>query len=125
MTPTTPPTTAATFRWSDLAADRPMALLERRRVIGQQAMISRVALDKGCMVPTHAHDNEQIACLLSGRMRFGIGAEGTPQRREVTLSAGEVLLLPGGVPHSAEALEDSVILDVFSPPSERTGIDRR
>ena len=121
----TPPTTAETFRWSDLPADRPMALLERRRVIGQQAMISRVALDRGCIVPTHAHDNEQIACLLSGKMRFGIGAEGTPQRRELTLNAGEVLLLPGGIPHSAEALEDSVILDVFSPPSERTGIDRR
>lgn len=102
-----------------------MALLERRRVIGQQAMISRVALEKGCIVPTHAHPNEQFACLLSGKMRFGIGAEGSPARRELVLSGGDVLLLPGGVPHSAEALEDSVILDVFSPPSEKTGIDRR
>ncbi len=102
-----------------------MALLERRRVIGEKAMISRVALDKGCIVPTHAHENEQFACLLSGKMRFGIGAEGSPERREMVLTGGEVLLLPGGVPHSAEAVEDSVILDVFSPPSEKTGIDRR
>ncbi len=70
--------TATKFRWADLTADRPMALLERRRVIGEKAMISRVALDKGCIVPTHAHENEQIACLLSGKMRFGIGAEGSP-----------------------------------------------
>lgn len=117
--------TATKFRWADLSADRPMALLERRRVIGEKAMISRVALDKGCIVPTHAHENEQFACLLSGKMRFGIGAEGSPERREMVLTGGEVLLLPGGVPHSAEALEDSVILDVFSPPSEKTGIDRR
>lgn len=121
----TPKPDAAKFRWTELTADRPMAQLERRRVIGQKAMISRVALDKGCIVPTHAHENEQFACVLSGKMRFGIGAEGSPERSEMVVSGGEVLLLPGGLPHSAEALEDSVILDVFSPPSEKTGIDRR
>jgi quercetin dioxygenase-like cupin family protein len=116
--------TAVKSRWDALPVDRPMPLLERRRVIGAQAMISHVTLRKGFAVPTHSHDNEQFACLLSGKMRFGLGAEGSPDRREVVLNGGEVLHLPGGVPHSAEALEDSVILDVFSPPSEKTGIDR-
>ena len=101
-----------------------MPQLERRRVIGEQAMISHVTLHKGCMVPTHAHTNEQFCCVLSGRLRFGLGAEGSPERREVTVSAGEVLHLPSNLPHSAEALEETVVLDVFSPPSERTGIDQ-
>lgn len=115
---------AGVYRWSELGADRPMALLERRRVIGQKAMLSHVRLERGCFVPTHAHENEQFACILSGRLRFGVGAEGSPERRMVDVGAGEVMHLPPGVPHSAEALEDTVVLDIFSPPSERTGIDR-
>lgn len=116
--------TAKHHRWTELPADRPMELLERRRIIGQQAMLSRVMLQKGCLVPTHAHANEQFACILSGALKFGIGAEGSPERREVVVRAGEVMVLPSNVPHSAEALEDTLVLDVFSPPSEKTGIDR-
>jgi quercetin dioxygenase-like cupin family protein len=113
------------YRWDELAVDRPMALLERRRVIGERAMISHVTLRKGCIVPTHSHENEQFACIVSGCVRFGIGAEGSPERHEVTVRAGGVLHLPANVPHSAEAIEETVVLDVFSPPSEKTGIDRR
>ncbi len=114
---------ATVHRWSALASDRPMALLERRRVIGEEAMISQVRLEKGCVVPTHAHENEQFACIISGALKFGIGAEGSKARREVVVRAGEVLHLPANVPHSAEAVEETVVLDVFSPPSEKTGID--
>ncbi len=102
-----------------------MERLARRRIIGEQVMLSQVTLEKGCFVPTHAHANEQIACIVSGRLRFGIGAEGSPQRCEVVVGPGEVLHLPSNVPHSAEALERTVVVDVFSPPSEKTGIDRR
>lgn len=118
------PVAAASYRWTDLPKDEPMALLERRRVIGERAMISHVLLRPGCDVPTHAHENEQFACVLRGRVRFGLGAEGSPARREVVLGGGEVLHLPARVPHSAYALEESLILDVFSPPSATTGIDR-
>jgi quercetin dioxygenase-like cupin family protein len=121
---TTPPN-AARYRWTELPADCPMALLDRRRIVGERAMLSHVRLQKGCDVPTHAHENEQFACVLSGRARFGLGAEGSPDRREVVVEAGEVLHLPGGVPHSAFALEETVILDIFSPPSATTGIDRK
>lgn len=116
---------AVLYRWKDLMADKPMALLERRRVIGEKSMISQVRLQKGCDIPSHAHENEQFACLLEGSMRFGLGETGTPQWRELVLHAGEVLHLPSNCPHSAYALEDCLILDVFSPPSEKTGIDRR
>ncbi|MEC9372891.1 MAG: cupin domain-containing protein [Planctomycetota bacterium] len=118
-------TTAAApvFNWSKLTTDAPMPLLERQRIIGEQAMISRVTLRKGCRVPTHAHANEQFACILTGCLRFGIGEEGSSDRRDVDVRGGEVIHLPANVPHSAEALEDTVVLDVFSPPSEKTGID--
>jgi quercetin dioxygenase-like cupin family protein len=116
---------ATRYCWDRLPSDRPMDLLERRRVIGEKAMLSRVFLQKGCFVPSHAHENEQFACTLSGSLRFGIGTPGTAGFREMVVSAGEVLHLPANVPHSAEALEDSLVLDVFSPPSAATGIDRR
>jgi quercetin dioxygenase-like cupin family protein len=117
--------TACVHRWTDLAQDTPMPLLARRRIIGEQAMLSQVHLQKGCFVPTHQHFNEQMACVMSGALRFGLGLEGSADHREVVVNAGEVLHLPANVPHSAEALVDSVVLDVFSPPSEKTGIDRR
>jgi len=104
--------------------DQPMAKIKRRRIIGSQMMVSQVLLEKGFQVPTHAHANEQISIIVKGRLRFGIGADGSPQRQQLTLSAGETVHLPPHVPHSAEALEDTEVLDLFSPPSEKTGVDR-
>lgn len=101
-----------------------MDRVRRRRVMGEKAMVARVVLDKGFEVPTHAHENEQIAVVLSGKVRFGIGREGSEEYEEVVVQEGEVLHLPSMVPHSAQALEESLVLDVFSPPSETTGIDR-
>lgn len=101
-----------------------MELLSRQRIVGEKAMISRVTLEKGCFVPSHAHENEQFACVLSGRLRFGLGAPDTAGHREVEVGAGEVIHLPSHLPHSARALEATVVLDVFSPPSATTGIDR-
>ena len=116
--------TAIRYRWSELATDHPMELLERRRIIGEKMMMSEVVLQQGCTVPTHTHVNEQFAWVVSGKMRFGIGEEGSSDRQDIVLQAGEVLHLPSNVPHSAEALEKSVVMDIFSPPSEKTGIDR-
>jgi quercetin dioxygenase-like cupin family protein len=82
-------------------------------------MISHVTLHAGCAVPSHAHQNEQFACVLSGVVRFTL-ADG-----ERVLSAGDVLHLPSWAPHAAEAIETAVVLDVFAPPSETTGVDRR
>ncbi len=114
---------ATVHRWETMSFDTPMALLERKRIIGTQAMISHVVLRKGCFVPTHAHDNEQFVCMLSGALRFKLGSAEGP-RDELIVRGGEVLHLPPQVPHEAEALEDTVVLDVFSPPSATTGIDR-
>lgn len=115
---------ASVLRWNEQPQDHPMPLIDRRRIIGERMMISQVFLHKGFRVPTHHHANEQFAWVTSGRVRFGLGGDGSPERRDVTLTAGEVLHLPSNVPHSAEALEDSQVIDLFSPPSEKTGVDQ-
>lgn len=111
------------FNWSTAQFDTPTALIERRRIIGQQAMVSHVTLYKDFQVATHAHENEQISCIISGCLRFGLGEKGSPEYREVNLRAGESVLLPSMFPHCATAIEDTVVLDIFSPPSEKTGVD--
>jgi len=105
------------LRWSDLAVDEPLPKVRRRRIVGEHAMLSRFELGAGCEVPSHSHPNEQLACVLSGRVRFVVGDE------ELVVTAGEVLHLPPHVPHAAFALEDSIVIDVFAPPSESTGVD--
>ncbi len=117
-------TSAQRYRWTELEVDRPMEKLSRRRVIGEHVMLAEVHLEKGFRLATHQHPNEQIAVVQAGRLRFVI-AEGRPDERELVVGAGEVLHLPPDVPHGAVALEDSVVLDVFSPVSETTGIDAR
>lgn len=116
---------ARVHTWSELETDSPMPLIDRQRIVGRQAMISRVVLHKGFAVGTHQHENEQIAIVLSGKVRFGIGQEGSDTYREETLVGGQVIELPSNIPHSATALEETIILDVFSPPSEKTGIDEQ
>ncbi|MFM9956879.1 MAG: cupin domain-containing protein [Phycisphaerales bacterium] len=115
------PKPPAVRRFADLPVDAPMPLLERRRVIGEKAMISHITLRQGCVVPMHKHENEQFSVMVSGRLRF-VFEDGLPP---MTLGAGEVIHLPSNLPHGAEALEETIVLDVFSPPSATTGIDRR
>ncbi len=115
---------ATRYRWDDLAVDRPMEKIARRRIVGKRMMISQVTLDRGFFVPSHSHENEQISVVLSGRMRFVVGEAPGRTGREIIVEAGEALHLPSNVPHAAEALEDSLLLDLFSPPSEKTGVDK-
>lgn len=114
---------AKLISFADLSVDRPMPLIERKRIIGEQMMVSEVRLSKGFNLGTHQHANEQFVVVVSGRCRFGLGADGSPERREVEVKTGQVLVLPGNVPHSCLALEDTHILDIFSPISEKTGVD--
>lgn len=107
------------YDWSVVEQDQPLTGILRQVIRGEKAMVSRVMLEAGAIVPTHSHENEQIAMLISGRMLFTLGDD-----EEVELIAGQVLLLPSNIRHGAIAAEDSVVLDVFSPPAEKMGIDQ-
>ena len=85
-------------------------LLQRQFVVGQEIMLARVLLKKGCIVPLHSHVNEQLTYILDGALKFWIDGQ------EIVVHAGETLCIPSNMPHKAEALEDTVDLDVFAPP---------
>lgn len=113
---------AKQHRWEDIPADEPLPGVSRQRLIGEQAMLSRFELAAGCEVPAHEHENEQFACVLSGQVRFVVGS-GADQR-DVIVGPGEVLHVPAMVRHAAFPIKDSVVLDVFAPPSATTGVDK-
>lgn len=102
------------FRWDEMEKETVSDTIKRRMVTGERAMLAHIYLDKGARVPKHFHHNEQITYLLEGVLKFWIGDE----REEIILRAGEVLHIPPNVPHEAEALENCLDVDVFSPPRE-------
>jgi len=87
--------------------------ISRRLVTGDKLMLAHVYLEKGSVVPKHSHHNEQITYILEGSLRFHLGEDGS---EEVVVGPGEVLHIPSNVPHMAVALEDTLDVDVFSPP---------
>ena len=101
------------FRWSQMPKEKVTDLLDRRLITGERMMLAHVYLKKGCVVPKHSHENEQLTYILEGALRFWIGEDG---KEELVVSAGEVLHIPSNIPHKAEALEDTLDVDVFSPP---------
>lgn len=107
-----PATKATHVRWDDLPRERLNDKLERRFVTGDRITLAQIFLAKGCIVPKHEHESEQFTFVMQGCLRFRLG-EG--QDEEVDVRGGEILLLPSGLPHSAEALEDTVVSDSFSP----------
>jgi quercetin dioxygenase-like cupin family protein len=102
------------MKWSDVAIEQLNPLLTRQFVTGSEAMFARLELKKGCIVPRHQHPNEQISYITEGALRFSLGEEGASVDKVVR--AGAVLVIPGNLPHSAEALEDTVDFDIFAPP---------
>jgi quercetin dioxygenase-like cupin family protein len=96
--------------WNSVELEDLNPLLQRQFVVGQKIMAARVLLKKGCVVPEHSHHNEQITYILEGALKFWIDG------KKIVVKAGEVLAIPPHMPHKAEALEDTVDLDIFNPP---------
>ena len=105
--------TTATLKylaWNDVEVEAMNPLLGRQLIVGYQVMLARVLLKKGCIVPLHSHVNEQLSYILEGALKFYIDG------KEIVVRAGEVLTIPPNMPHKAEAMEDTVDLDIFNPP---------
>ena len=103
------------YRWDDMEKERLSDVLERRMITGDRMMLTHVYLKKGAIVPQHSHENEQITYILEGGLRFWIGDDGS---EVIDVMAGEVLHIPSHVKHKAEALSDTLDVDVFSPPRQ-------
>ena len=102
-------------RWNDLPAEPLKVGLARRLVTGERMMIAHVYINKGVDVPRHSHENEQLTYVLQGALKFWFGAN---DERELLVRAGEVIVIPSHLPHRALALEDTLDVDVFSPPRQ-------
>jgi quercetin dioxygenase-like cupin family protein len=96
-------------RWDEIALEKVTEMLSRKIVSGDREMLVQSYVKRGCLVPMHAHESEQMTYVLHGALKFVVGGE------EITVREGEVLHIPPGVEHQAEALEDTFELDVFSP----------
>ncbi len=103
------PSPVRLHRWDEIALEKVTEMLSRKIVAGEREMLVQVYVKRGCLVPMHAHDSEQMTYVLQGSLRFLVGGE------EITVREGEVLHIPSGVEHQSEALEDTFELDVFSP----------
>jgi quercetin dioxygenase-like cupin family protein len=98
--------------WNKVEREHLNPLIDREMVWGEKVMLARVFIKKGGHVPLHQHHNEQVTYILEGALKFAIDG------REIVVRAGEVLCIPQNMPHEAWALEDTVDLDVFTPPRE-------
>jgi quercetin dioxygenase-like cupin family protein len=103
------------YRWESMKKERVSDMLGRRLITGERMMLAQVYLKKGCIVPKHSHENEQLTYILDGALKFLIGDDGA---EEIVVRAGEVLHIPSNVPHMAEALEETLDVDIFSPPRQ-------
>jgi quercetin dioxygenase-like cupin family protein len=104
---------ATHYRWDDIPKETLKPDLQRRLIPAERMTLGHVYLAKGCVVPKHAHENEQLTYILEGTLRFWLGED---EAEVVDVGAGEVLHIPAHVPHRAEALEDTLDVDIFSPP---------
>jgi quercetin dioxygenase-like cupin family protein len=102
--------TAVHARWDDIELEQLNPQIARHFVVGEQVMLARILLKKGAVVPRHSHVNEQITWVQAGALQFDLDG------RTVVVRAGEVLCIPPNLPHEALALEDTVDIDVFTPP---------
>jgi unsaturated pyranuronate lyase len=97
------------FKWDTVTKEQLNPKFWRKLVTGEKAMLAQIFLGKGFVVPEHHHESEQISYIVQGALKFHL------EGKEIVVRAGEVLLIPSNVPHSAEALEDTIDFDIFSP----------
>jgi len=96
--------------WETVEREILTPLFERQLIVGQQVMLARILLRKGCIVPMHSHINEQVSTILEGTLKFFIDG------KEILVGPGEILTIPPNMPHKAEAMSDVLAIDIFTPP---------
>jgi quercetin dioxygenase-like cupin family protein len=97
------------LRWDDIPQEQINPTIARQFMSGEQVTVAKFELKRGAVVPRHAHLNEQVSYIVSGALKFLF------DDREVIVRGGEVVQIPPNVPHAAEAVDDTMAIDVFSP----------
>ena len=81
-------------------------------VFGENMLLSEFHMEEGSCLPMHSHPHEQAGRLLKGRIILTIAEE------RVELNPGDCWIVPGNTMHSAEVMEESIAIEVFSPVRE-------
>ena len=101
-----------TYNWNEIPVEQMNAMVTRQVIHGSSITIARIGIARGGAVPTHSHINEQVLNMITGRLKVILDGV------EMVLHGGQTLVIPPNVPHSVEALEETVAVDVFSPARE-------
>lgn len=110
---------ATCHAWDQVELEQMSPLISRKLLYADKLMLAQVFLKRGAIVPAHAHHNQQATYILEGTLRFWLGdAADAPGDVYTDVAAGQVLLIPAHLRHRAEALADTLDLDVFTPPRE-------
>jgi quercetin dioxygenase-like cupin family protein len=97
------------YDWNQVPEERLNPLVTRRVIHTAAMTVARLHIAKGAVVPAHSHVNEQLAMVEKGALKFDLDGQ------EILVSAGQVLAIPSGIPHGVEAMEDTVVMDLFTP----------
>jgi quercetin dioxygenase-like cupin family protein len=103
------PRRAALTRWDELAQEKITEMVSRKVIAGARQTMAHVWLKRGALVARHVHDSEQMTYVLDGALRCMVDGE------DLIVRTGETLVIPSGVPHQIEVLEDALVIDTFSP----------
>ena len=96
-------------RWDDIPAEQINPTISRQFITAERVTVARFEIKRGGTVPQHSHENEQVSYIISGALKFVF------EGRDIVVRGGEVLQIAPHVPHAAEAIEDTLAIDVFSP----------
>ena len=101
-----------TYKWDTVAVEQLSDKIKRRMIVGTKEMLVRWELNEGALVARHSHPHEQIVVMVDGKLRLIVGDVETIMERD------DIVVIPPDTPHEAQALEDTVVIDIFSPPRE-------
>src|SRR5437588_8901957 len=98
--------------WNQMEQEQLNPRVARRAIHGNNLTIARLEIQKDAIVPEHSHVNEQVSMVERGALKFSI------EGQELIVRAGEVLVIPPHAPHGVVALEDTIVVDMFTPARE-------
>lgn len=104
------------YNWAAIPQEELNPKAVRQVIHTERMTIARLLLRQGAVVPMHHHENEQVTTIISGALRFTFAGRVADEAIEVR--AGDVLQIPPNRPHMVEALEDTLVTDLFSPKRE-------
>jgi quercetin dioxygenase-like cupin family protein len=100
------------YTWETVAVEQLTDNIKRRMIVGTNEMLVRWEFTKGAVAERHSHPHEQIVVMVHGRLRLIVG------ETEMIMGSDDIVVIPPNTPHEAQALEDTVVIDIFSPPRQ-------